>query len=59
MSAQSRWRPIPRRHILVWVSRIPTFNQGSKDNVTVFVLKDDLLTAVVDEFGGLAGVVTM
>tara|TARA_S200000501_G_scaffold294481_1_gene280236 strand:+ start:411 stop:545 length:135 start_codon:yes stop_codon:yes gene_type:complete len=44
---------------LVWVSRIPTFNQGSKDNVTVFVLKDDLLTAVVDEFGGLAGVVTM
>tara|TARA_E500000331_G_scaffold167460_1_gene162028 strand:+ start:5581 stop:5715 length:135 start_codon:yes stop_codon:yes gene_type:complete len=44
---------------LVWVSRIPTFNQGSKDNVTGFVLKGDFLTAVVDEFGGLAGVVTM
>ena len=90
-----------QEHDPLRVSRIPTFNQGSKDNVTGFVLKGDLLTAViegrgeetianfrrdimivqqkfplpeffnrliarrvhiaavVDEFGGLAGVVTM
>ena len=94
-------RSFLNKHDPLRVSRIPTFNNGSKDNVTGFVLKGDLLTAiiegrgeesianflrdimivkesfplpelfnrliarkvhiaaVVDEFGGLAGVVTM
>lgn len=33
-------------------SRIPTFHDGSKDHVTGFVLKGDLLTAKIDGRGG-------